>query len=51
MPERSVTVYTAESSVGVETFLRGVFGVFAGVLGKLGGWAWFFDGEFVVGLW
>jgi hypothetical protein len=32
-------------------FLGGVFVFLQGVLGKTGGGTWFFDGEFVVGLW
>jgi hypothetical protein len=32
-------------------FLMEVFVFLQGVLGKTGGRTWFFDGEFVVGLW
>ena len=32
-------------------FLRGVFVILQGVLGKIGVVTWFLDGEFVVGLW
>jgi hypothetical protein len=37
---------------GRRIFFCGSFFVFfLGVLGKTGVWMWFFDGEFVVGLW